>query len=343
MAFFADVLGNTATKERIGQLIATHKLPHALLIEGPAGSGKLYFAKRIAAALLCEHKSEESGRNLPCMGCKFCRKVLEDKAPDITYITRGEKTSLGVELIRQAKEDMYLSATEADKKIYIIEDAHTMTVQAQNALLIALEEPPSDVVIILLAESRDLLLTTIRSRVQTVRMGLLSLEELDTLAQRHPALLQMKKSQPDSYREAVLACGGCGGALIALSEKKETNALLARRELIYGLIDAIAKRKGFAEVYECIKSLESKRKTLLEDLDNLLRALRDLALLYRDEQVKLLFYPNREYAMELAEALGGKKIEDMYQATANAISSLDKNANVNLVLSTLAMALVANS
>ena len=340
MAFFPDVLGNALLKERMGQLTINGRLPHALILEGQKGTGKRFFARRLAAALLCQNKGNPE-KDFPCMHCLSCRKVLEDKSPDVRYLTREDKTTIGVDAVRSIRSDMFLSSTEGEKKVYIIEEAHTMTVAAQNALLIVLEEPPENVHIILTTESRESLLTTIRSRAQLARMGQLTKEELSLFADRQPAVSQLKKTQIGAYEEALLASGGRAGELLYLADRSQVSALLSRRENIYRLIGALAEHQGLSAVLDCLKAMSGKRKDLPEDLSALLLAVRDLCVLDKDENAPLLFYTQRELAKLHADALGGRRLHTLYDTVLDAIESLGHNANLNLLQTSLATALVA--
>ena len=340
MRYFPDLMGNSAVKERLGQLIVAGKLPHALILEGEEGMGKRYFARRIAAALLCEHRTDEN-RSLPGMGCAACRKVMEGKAMDVHYLTREDKASIGVDPIRAIRRDIYLSSTESEKKIYIIEEAHAMTVQAQNALLIVLEEPPEHVHIILTAESREALLTTIRSRAQLVRMGRLTREELAAFGETQSGIKELKRTKPDAYEEALLASQGRAGTLLHLTERGEMSAMTSQRETVFRLINALAERQGLAVVLDGVKAMSSKRKELSEDLSALQLAIRDLCLLAKDENAPLLFYTNREYALLHSSALGSRRLHHLYDVILDTQNSLQRNANMSLLQTTLATSLVA--
>ena len=340
MQYFPDLLGNKELKERMGQLITAGKLPHALILEGGNGIGKRFFARRLAAALVCRKKHENIA-TLPCMSCTACRKVMDGLSPDIHYISRGDKTTIGVDAIRAIRSDMYLSSAEEDKKVYIIEDAHTMTVAAQNALLIVLEEPPENVHIILTAESCEALLLTIRSRAQLARMTALTKEELSEFADRQPAILQLKKNHPDAYEEAMLASMGRAGEFLHLSNRTEASALLARRESVYRLIGALAERKGLDAVLDAVKSIMGKRRDLREDLNTLLLALRDLCLIDKDENAPLIFYTHRDIALLHSAALGGRRLHAIYDIVEDALNSAERNANLHLMQTSLATALVA--
>ena len=162
--FFPSIFGNSFHKNRIATAILEGRLPHALLIDGPGGSGKRLFALEIASALNCECANDDT-RPLPCGRCNSCRRIKEGSFTDVKVLSRSDqKATIGVKEIKDFRADMYLSATESKYKIYIIDEAEKMTTEAQNALLIILEEPPKNVVILLLASGTDSILTTIKSR-----------------------------------------------------------------------------------------------------------------------------------------------------------------------------------
>ena len=137
--YFTRLHGNDTVKKRLGAAILSESLNHALLIAGPDGSGKNTLATEIAAALNCEKKGDQVSP-LPCGTCNTCRRIYEENYTDIKRLKRdSSKATIGVEELRLFREDMFLSATESDYKIYIIEDADKMTPNAQNALLKVLE------------------------------------------------------------------------------------------------------------------------------------------------------------------------------------------------------------
>ena len=92
---------------------------------------------------------------------------------------------------------------------------------------------------------------------------------------------------------------------------------------------------------DCLKAMSGKRKDLPEDLSALLLAVRDLCVLDKDENAPLLFYTQRELAKLHADALGGRRLHTLYDTVLDAIESLGHNANLNLLQTSLATALVA--
>lgn len=330
MRFFANVPVNADLRGLAGDAILSGRFPHAVIIEGEDAPTKALFARQIAAALLCTGAKEADA--LPCRGCAACRKVLEDRTPDVVTVRREDKATIGVEPIRAMRGDMYLSPTEAPRKVYIIEDAHTMTVQAQNALLKVLEEPPTEVNVLLLCERSEAMLATVRSRAQTLRMPRLTEEELDRFAEERPALRAIRHGQPDTWQEMKLACDGCAGRLEELAGRTQLTAMQKQREAVFAILEATAGRKGYAAMADAVRRLSGKRKELTQDLSLLSLALRDLCLALRCEDAPLLCYTDRGQAQMTAQALGAVRLHAMYDAVCEAMDDLAKNANVSLVL-----------
>ncbi len=160
MAGFHDIYGQEAIKEHLTNAIRTGKISHAYIINGEKSSGKEFIAKIFARTLQCEKGQEE-----PCEECHSCRQALSDNHPDIIRVTHEKPGSIGVEDIRsQVNNDIAIKPYSGPYKIYIINESEKMTVQAQNALLKTLEEPPAYGVILLLTANADALLPTIASR-----------------------------------------------------------------------------------------------------------------------------------------------------------------------------------
>lgn len=138
----------------------------AYLISGPAGSGKLAAAKKLAAAMVCSGTGEK-----PCTHCQDCKKALAGIHPDITLVQRqADKREITVQQIRAIRADAAILPNEAQRKVYIVCDAQSMNAQAQNAFLKTLEEPPAYVSFLLLADNPGLLLETVRSRCAEIIM-----------------------------------------------------------------------------------------------------------------------------------------------------------------------------
>jgi len=142
-------------------------MPHAVLLEGPAGCGKTAFAREIAKAALCE------GENPPCNTCRHCVKIGKGVHPDfITAEGEGRARSFHVDAVREIRAGAQISPNEAAKKIYLLKNVQDMSPQAQNALLKILEEPPGTSAFILTCENKSVMLDTILSRVVSLTLDM---------------------------------------------------------------------------------------------------------------------------------------------------------------------------
>lgn len=335
MRRYMDFLyGNTQSKESLLAAVEKDAFPHALIIEGASGSGKKTFAKGLAAAQFCENRFL-STHPLPCGNCRNCRVVEEGNALDVKWITKGDKATLGVDAVREAKHDMFLSATEFDYKFYIFDEAHLMTPQAQNALLIVLEEPPPKVKIMLLCESADALLTTVRSRARLVKMSKFSTDSMrNYLMETHPLELKNFTSDEENLNNILTEADGSIGKALTLLSPKNAEALLKEKETIISLIDAFSS-PSFAKLHTAFSKLSTKRDELTEDLENLSRALRDLILLKKSGDAPLCFFGNRETAQKTAARFRLPVLLRAIEITDDAVRKLERNANAATVLNLL--------
>ena len=148
------------------------ELAHAYILLSPSSEEREQTARRLAAAVLC------SSRNgVPCGQCRDCRKVYDGIHPDLIRVARlmddkGKKRrEITIDQIRAVVADSVVLPNDAERKVYLIEDADTMNVPAQNAALKLLEEPPAGVYFLLCAANAETLLETVRSRCAELICG----------------------------------------------------------------------------------------------------------------------------------------------------------------------------
>ena len=299
--FMSEIIGNDKLSERLCLDILGNNMPHAIIIEGPEGTGKRTIAKMISAALACTQKNSDH-LPLPCLECIDCKKVIENKSPDVITLSRDEKATLGVDIIRFIKEDIHIIPNDLDFKIYIIEEADKMTEHAQNALLLSLEEPPAFVKFILLCENSNKLLETIRSRAPIFRTMPIPNDLLaDHICEKDRRAAQMKLSSPKTFNELVQASEhGIGSALGYLDEKAFA-PVLSNREFAIDFCNAVICGGNYEIGCDILYRFSANRETLSEQFSTILKALRDLIILKKSEYAELLFFSDRAQAIELCD------------------------------------------
>ena len=180
-----EIIGHKDIISRLDQAVINKHVASAFLFSGPDGIGKKLVALRLAQALNCRQFNSEG----PCQQCASCRKIAALNHVEVKVITREEKAkNLKIEQIFQLQADISLRPVEADKKVYIIDDAHTLTRDAANCLLKTLEEPPLDSLLILITANPSVLLSTVLSRCQKIKFKSLPRQEVMRRLQEEGAL-----------------------------------------------------------------------------------------------------------------------------------------------------------
>ena len=194
---FEGLLGNERLKENLRVSITRGRVSHFYLISGPVGSGKHTLARLLSAALQCR------GEDKPCLRCSACRKVLNDTHPDCITVVDPDHKTVAVDIVRDARADMYVMPNEGQKKIYIF--PQELRIEGQNALLKILEEPPEYGVFILLTDNPEKLLPTVRSRCT----------ELNLLALPDGVLTKaLQKEFPDADESSIAAAVSRSGGFL---------------------------------------------------------------------------------------------------------------------------------
>lgn len=143
--------------------IQRNRISHAYLLQGSRGTGKKSFAFLLAMTLLCEHQQGVE----PCQQCHTCKRIMTRNHPDVHWVEREGSTIRNEQIDLLRKEFVY-TGMETAKKIYIISEAETLTVNAANRILKFLEEPDMESTAILLTDNGQSILPTIRSRCQMI-------------------------------------------------------------------------------------------------------------------------------------------------------------------------------
>lgn len=231
---FSGLLMDDNLKNQIENCFSSGRIPHAFIIEGAKEEERRALADFLAEVFVC--KSEEK----PCHTCSGCRKIEAKSHLDYkVYEGRGKTGAVAIDDIRQLRSDVYIAPNEADRKIYLVCNAHKMNEYAQNALLKCLEEPPEYAVIILECEERSQLLETVRSRCASFRVGELQSEEI--------SLKKLEQSKELSEKIAKAIVSPTEAELMALIGNFEKDKELLRlciRSLVEILRNAAVSSQG---------------------------------------------------------------------------------------------------
>ena len=300
------------------------------MINGPRGSGKRTLADAIAMALLCR----EGGGRLPCGGCVVCRRIRAHEHTDVKYLSqKAGKATLGVDEVRVIREDMFLSPSESDLKVYIIENADALTPQSQNALLKVLEEPPHAVYIILIAPSQDKILSTIRSRVQTVNMECFDTQEV---------IKHLKRLTSGHGEERLaLAAQSSGGAIGVALENLEEDRQSERRALVectLAFVNALPQRVPYSQLYQALLDFPTSRDQLRATLECTVVALRDLiAVRTLGEEATLHFFKSADEISPALKTISAKRLVSIADILLGAIADVDRYVITSTLLTEISV------
>lgn len=252
---FDALLGNGCLKENLESALRRGRTAHFYLISGPEGSGKRTLARLLAAAFLC------TGEKKPCLSCAACRKVLSGVHPDFITVDDPEKKTVPVELVRRAREDMFIRPNEGDKKIYLFPRAQDLGVPGQNALLKVLEEPPRYGVFLLLADNPEKLLPTVRSRCVELKLQPLERAVLEQALRR-----DFPEAEQTAIQGAIARSGGyLGHAKALLSDGGKVSRQTE------DFVRAMAERDSLLLTQVLVPMEKWKREQLLDTLQQWLQ------------------------------------------------------------------------
>ena len=314
---FETLLGNERLKDNLETSLRRGHISHFYLISGPAGSGRHTLARLLAAAILCREP------DAPCLQCRVCRKLLDGNHPDFITVDDPEKKTVPVDLIRQARADIFVRPNESDHKIYLFPRAQDMGLPGQNALLKVLEEPPEYGVFLLITDNPERLLPTVRSRC--VELELQPLPE-DVL------LRELRRRFPQVEEETLRAAAIAGGGFLGQAEK-----LLSEGFQLPPQTQALAKALADSDslgVLQVLTPLEKWNRDALIPLVQSWGQLLESALVCRAGGTAV-----NPAARELAKHRTGRDLHDALLAVQKATEYLQANVSPAAVCGYLLWAL----
>lgn len=277
---FSEVIGQEHIKITLENEILNDKISHAYLFSGPRGIGKTTIARILAKSVNCTKRSNFE----PCNECENCLSVINGNNLDLIEIDAA--SNRGINEIRELREMVRYSPSKSKYKIFIIDEVHMLTVEAFNALLKTLEEPPKHAIFILATTEFHKLPATIISRCQKFDFKVIPIEKLKTHLKDVCAKENIKVDN-DIIEKIARRSGGYArdalsilGQILSLSENNEVNSDTASLilpksdfESITQLVDNIISQK-FDFAIKILDSLVSDGVNLnyfTEELINYLR------------------------------------------------------------------------
>lgn len=312
---FANILGQGWAISLLRRTIQTDRIPHALLFTGPKGVGRFLTATTVAKALNC--LGEVQGDC--CDQCLSCTKIAKGVHPDV-HLLAPEGMSLKIDQVRGLNQEVTLRPYEGRRKVFILDQAETMTEQAQNALLKTLEEPPGRAVLVLIAPEVSALLPTLASRCSQIRFGPLA-EQI---------IVAWLQEEGCDAEEAYFLAGLAGGSL-GRAQELRTSPL----QEIRGFVEqSFALPAGSTlPVLDLAERVLRQKETLSLFLEALLAWCRDLTVSKVTNREALLVYRNRGPALRRqSEPLAVAQLLAMYQTVKQTQDGLGRHANPRLSL-----------
>ncbi|HSQ27709.1 MAG TPA: DNA polymerase III subunit delta' [Anaerolineales bacterium] len=314
------ILGHDWAVETLSEHVRRKAVRHAYLLTGPQGVGRRTLAIRFAQAINC-NASKIPGQ--PCGECRSCRLIEQQQHPDLMVIEAEEVGArLKIDQIREIQHTLSLSPYESNYRVAIFLRFDEANHQAMNALLKTLEEPPARVIILLTAANEELLLPTISSRCEILRLRPLPVEQLGEGLQ---ALWGMSREKAE---ELAHISGGRPGYAFELYENPE---LVKRRtaalDVLFRLLPA-ARVERFAYVEKHYNDNEGIR--FLTQI--WLSVWRDVLIVAAGAKTPIQNIDRVQKIEELAHQCGFGRARTMVNSIDRTMSLLDKNVNKRLAL-----------
>lgn len=287
------------------EVIKSGKIPHAFLFAGPKGTGKTSAARILAKIINCESSSREvRGKDMltPCDECEACKSISNGSSLDVVEMDAASHR--GIDDIRALKEAVKLAATSSKKKIYIIDEAHMLTLEASNALLKTLEEPPDHVIFILATTNPEKLIDTIRSRTTLVQFRKATDNEIANSLKRVADSEKINVSESDILLIARRADGAFRDAIKILEQvASEGSSYLSR--FAYGDAETFLEYLGKKDAKSAISIIEDHVKRGLSAADFLVSVVK---LLHQLLLSQVGLQENKAYNLNLEDI---SKLNDM--------------------------------
>ena len=329
MAGFSEIIGHEQIIEHLQNAIRLKKVSHAYILDGEEGSGKMLLAWAFAQTLQCE-----KGGVGPCGSCHSCVQAQSLNQPDIIRVTHEKPNSIGVDDIRdQLCSDILIRPYSSPWKIYIVDEAEKMTVQAQNALLKTIEEPPAYGMVLLLTENSQSFLPTILSRCVTLKLRPVKDEQIRKYL--------MEELRVPDYQADVCTAFARGNVGKAKRLAQSEHFAELRDEVVH-----LLRHLRDMEIYEITEAVRraAEYKAEVDDyLDLMALWFRDVLLFKATRQIDgLVFADEINYISAQAARSSYEGLEHILKALEKAKTRLKANVSFELTIELLMLTIKEN-
>jgi DNA polymerase-3 subunit delta' len=325
-----QIIGQARAVSLLKHSLETGSLSHAYLFLGPPHVGKMTLAINLAQALNCEADDK------PCLKCASCKKIAAGSHSDVQVIglAQNEEENIEAKLIHteQVKDMLHAASLppfEGKNKVFIIDGAELLSIEAANRLLKTLEEPEARITFILLATDENRLLKTVISRCQRLELQPMSIEA------ETQAMIETLKIEPERARLLTGLSHGCPGwAIAAASDGK----IMEQRDSELNEIISIIKdgyEERFAYAARLAAGFNQNRQAVYDTLDRWRDLWRDLMLIKLGREEMMTNIDRKNEFTKIASNYSLAQIRDFIQSIASAGVQLKQNVNQRLALEVL--------
>lgn len=350
---FKEIVGQDHIVQVLSQAILQNRVAHGYLFIGPRGTGKTTTARILAKALNCKNRSEKSPE--PCGVCANCQAIASGSFLDLVEIDAA--SNRGIDEIRSLKEEVRVSLSQDHWKVCILDEAHSLTKDAANALLKTLEEPPARTVFILITTEHEKILPTIKSRLQILPFKHVTLSDivksLDYIAQKEGVAIDVSVlkaialNASGSLRDAqsnLAKVLSLGKKNIVLDDVRQTLGIVDEHVAVR-FVDLLST-KDAAALFDFIRGLQEKGIEVKPFLRTLLEYVRKVALLKFAPQAKteLEHYLTKEdisIIVKQAESLSQAQILAMIEVFLQSLQDVEKYPQSQMALEVAIIKLTA--
>ena len=326
---FKDIIGQERAIKILTKSLKKSKVSSSYIFVGSEGTGKKLTAIEFAKALNCLDLKE----NIEvCENCQSCNEINKRYSPDLK-IVEATKDSIKIEQIREIRKDIELKPFKNRKKVYIIDKAEKMTLEASNCLLKTIEEPPYYAIIILICSRIDPILPTIVSRCQIINFGLITSIKIKELSLSKIKNIEKEKAEIISK----LAQGSIGKAF-KLSTDKE---YFIRRETLLNYLSTIVPGKYSNDFFEKVDKIIFEIDKIEEILEIIKLWYRDILIIKKTGKQKYIVNCDKlEMLGKKSQVYSQKMLIDILNYLELAEEYLTKNVNKRLILERLYIKMV---